>query len=84
MMDPSNVVVAALARIWALVDEALEVSSIRHQDLPVDRMTLYHLRKGRDVRLSTVVKIADACGFDVVINFRQRAPARDVQKRMDQ
>jgi uncharacterized ferritin-like protein (DUF455 family) len=64
-----------LARVAALLEERLADQGLHYRDVPVERSVLSRaVRTGR-MRLTTLARISEALGLDLVVNFRERRPA---------
>lgn len=61
-----------LARVSSLLREMMAIRGTRYCDLPVPKATLSYGLNGRNIRIATLVRIADALGCDVVIHLRER------------
>lgn len=61
-----------LTRVASLLREMMAIRGTRYCDLPVPNATLSYVLNGRNIRIATLVKIADALGCDVVIHLRER------------
>lgn len=78
-MTPSELRV--LERVSDLIREMMEEKGLRYEDLPIVRSTLARGLSAGNIRMATLVRIADALECDVILNFRQRPAARDVQRK---
>lgn len=62
-----------LVRVTSLIREVMASKGVRYCDLPIATATLNRsLQTPGKIKLSTLIRIADMLGCDVVINFRER------------
>jgi DNA-binding phage protein len=73
----SDAQLRAFARIRDLILDILADKCLRYADVPgISVWTINRaIRKDSNLKVSTVVSIAEALGYEVVINFREVAPA---------
>ncbi len=63
-------------RVATLVREALDERGLTYDQTGLSTTTLSVLIGGKsDVRLCTLARVADALGYDVIINLRERRPS---------
>ena len=63
-------------RVARLVREALDERGMTYEQTGLSSTTLSVLISGKsDVRLCTLVRVAEALNYDVVINLRERRPS---------
>jgi hypothetical protein len=72
----SDAQLRAFARIKDLILDTLEEKCLRFADVQgVSEWTINRATRGnRNLKLSTIVSIAEGMGYEVVINFREVAP----------
>jgi hypothetical protein len=71
----SDAQLRAFARVRDLISDVLESRAIRYREVVgvTPWMLTRATRKG-NLRIATLVHIAEALGYEVVINFRELAP----------
>jgi hypothetical protein len=66
--------VTVAVRVASLLAEIIHTRGLRLQDIPVPQSSIVRLTSGKDdYLLSTLVGMASALGYDVVINLRERS-----------
>jgi hypothetical protein len=61
------------ARVASLLAEIIHTRGLRLEDIPVPHSSRVRLLSGNtDYLLSTLVSMASALGYDVVVNLRER------------
>lgn len=81
-MEPCEL--RTIRRIADLIREAMQERGARYEDVPVARETLRRVFGERQygIRVTTLARLADALGYEVVINLKARtvSSAQDMRK----
>jgi hypothetical protein len=74
----------ALRRVASLIQELIETRGVALCELPFARSVLRRAVTDGKIRLTTLVRIADALDADVVVHLRMRTPSAPPLRRTEE